>query len=462
MNRLIEKSGQTLGVLMILFLASCNGGVGTNVAGIDRGGIHGGVSIGVVTGFGSIYVNNSHYLTDQASVFIDGSAASVSDLELGQVVTVQAELDGSVATATRIDFESNLIGPVANIDLAGGRFDVLQQPVMVSADTFFDTGIVPTGLGGLHNGDAVRVSGLIDASGTILATRIDRATSTPPYALIGTVRNLDTAAMSFSIGSLVVDYSGAGTISGFPAGEPRNGDLVRVSGNLGGSGQLLAAALELRMGNIGLVAGEHLELEGFVTRFVDAGDFDVAGVTVTTDASTEFEGGSASALALNQRVEVEGDVGTDGVLLADKVELEQEGELRIEATVDSVDALAGNLVMLGIPVQVSGLTGLESINTGDCVKIHGHESSSTPGTVIATRLEREDACGTAVLRGQVESLANPQFTILGVTVDSDASTNFEGGSAAFFVPQTVGRLVEARGNASGSAMLASEVEFKDD
>ncbi|HHQ13647.1 MAG TPA: hypothetical protein ENK16_01335 [Chromatiales bacterium] len=448
---------------MILLLASCNGGIGTNVAGIDRGGVHGGVSIGVVTGFGSIYVNNSHYLTDQASVFIDGSAASVSDLELGQVVVVQAELTGSVATATRIDFESNLIGPVANIDLAGGRFDVLQQPVMVSADTFFGAGIVPAGLDGLNNGDAVRVSGLVDINGTVLATRIDRVSGAPSYELLGTVQNIDTGVMTFSIGTLVVDYSGAASVSGFPGGEPRNGDRVRVTGNsLGGAGELQADELEFRPGSVSVAEGEHLELEGFITRFVDATDFDVDGVPVTTDTGTQFEGGSASALALNQRVEVEGDVGAGGVLLADKVELEQEGELRIEATVDSVDAAAGRLVMLGIPVQADGLTGLESINAGDCVKVHGHESTSAPGTVIATRLEREDACGTVALRGQVGSLADPQFTILGVTIDTDASTNFESGAAAFFVPQTVGRLVEARGSATGSGLLASEVEFKGD
>jgi hypothetical protein len=78
-------------VLGAAALGAC-GGSGTQTAGIDRGGVATPVSVvGPITGFGSIVVNGVHYAVDKASVVVDGDPGGVSDLELGQIVTVVGE-----------------------------------------------------------------------------------------------------------------------------------------------------------------------------------------------------------------------------------------------------------------------------------------------------------------------------------------------------------------------------------
>ena len=162
------------------------------------------------------------------------------------------------------------------------------------------------------------------------------------------------------------------------------------------------------------------------------------------------------------RVEVEGRVGANGVVLAEEIEIEDEdSQLQIEATVDAVDIPGGTLTVLGVTVQAAGLTDLSRFAPGDCAKVRGFESTQVPGEVVATRLEREDDCGTSLLLGFVEAAADPTLTIIGVTVLTDGSTDFDGGSSADFFAAAPGRLVEAKGDQIGPDLLAQQLEFKD-
>lgn len=79
----------------------------------------------------------------------------------------------------------------------------------------------------------------------------------------------------------------------FPSSGPKDGDLVEASGTtVGSSGALQATRLELRTGkDLRADMNGQMEVEGLITRFVSATDFDVAGRAVTTSSSTTFEGG---------------------------------------------------------------------------------------------------------------------------------------------------------------------------
>ena len=59
------------------------------IDGIDRGG----AAIGPIDGFGSVIVNGVRFDTDNAVIVVDGAAASLSDLEVGQVVVVVGTFD---------------------------------------------------------------------------------------------------------------------------------------------------------------------------------------------------------------------------------------------------------------------------------------------------------------------------------------------------------------------------------
>jgi hypothetical protein len=305
-------------------LAAC-GGSGTQTAGIDRGGVTTPVSVvGPITGFGSIVVNGVHYNVDNASVVVDGNPATASDLALGQLVTVVGERDasGSTGTANQVLFQTNVRGPIATLNTAASEITVLGQTVIAGSSTVFDLAGVPDSFGSLRVGDLVAVSGFVSAQGAIEATRIQSVTAGSGLLAFGVVSNLDTALLHFNLGTLVVDYSQASLIEGFASGGPSNGDHVLVRGmSTAPSGALLASEVR-RAEDQEPAAGHEAEVEGLITRFASATDFDVSGRPVTTTSSTTFQGGAPGGLALNVKVEVEGTVNASGVIVATRVEID--------------------------------------------------------------------------------------------------------------------------------------------
>jgi hypothetical protein len=61
-------------------------------------------------------------------------------------------------------------------------------------------------------GNYLEVHGLPTGDGVITAGYIERKTTlpTPPFAVKGQVRSHDTVARTFTVGTLTVNYSGAG------------------------------------------------------------------------------------------------------------------------------------------------------------------------------------------------------------------------------------------------------------
>ena len=82
-------------------------------------------------------------------------------------------------------------------------------------------------------------------------------------------------------------------------------------------------------------------------------------------------------------------------------------------------------------------------------------------------LVRDEDRGDVALRGFVESVANPNFVILGVTIATNAGTSFTDNDGVTdldpgdFFGQATGRLVEASGTLNGAIINADEVEFED-
>jgi len=299
-------------------------------AGIDRGGIASPVATqGPITGFGSIIVNGVHYEITNAQISVNGGPTTEADLAIGQLVTVIGEIadDGSSGVADTVEFEANVIGPVDSLDVPGGTLVVLGQSVITDENTVLDIGpgAEPlAALAGLQGN--IEVSGFVGAGGAIVATRI-ALSADDAYRVLGRVANLDAALAQFDINGLMLDYSSAVLIDGFPTGAPKNGDeVVAIGTALGTGGELRVEQLELRE-RPGTSSGQRAEIEGLITRFVSATDFDVAGRAATTTAATRYEGGSEASLALNVKVEIEGRTDDAGVLVATKVEVKDGGRV---------------------------------------------------------------------------------------------------------------------------------------
>lgn len=478
LQRLSSLAG--LGGLVAALVVACGGGGGV-LAGIDRLG----ASSGTITGFGSVIVNGVEYETGSGTTFlVDGLPASESDLQVGQVVTVNwiSSDNGITFRAEDVSYKGTVRGPIASINNAAGSFLVLGQSVLVDSGTSFDSGIVPKDLSGLAIADTVEVSGLIDANGAIRASRVERKSGIVVLKVRGTVSA--RTATTFAINSQVVNYAGA-MLDGFPGGQIANGDFVEVKGSsVNGSNQLVATEVELEdEGLPGGLEGDEAEIEGFVTAFVSSSSFSVSGVPVATRAGTVVTGGS---VAPNVKVEVEGVFNASGVLIADEIEVKTGSSgsavnARLTSVVDSVNASANQLVVLGVTVSVNASTRLEdqsnagvrpfslaNLSAGDFVEVRGVAQPN--GSVLATSLERVDTEDSGQIRGPVSAINNPDLTIFGRTVVTTGA-DFEDAagntitSGTFFSLVTVGTEVKAEflmiDLAGGSAPIpAREVELE--
>lgn len=447
------------------------------------GGISGnGVAVGPVSTFGSVVVNGVTYNTDSAAFTINDQSGTQADLAVGDVVTVIGSIDsnGTTGTADTVLYDDLVKGPVDSIDLVGNSLVVLGQNVFVSPDTSFDDGFTPASLEGVSVGQIVEVSGQFNASGDIVATRIEPKPAGTQFEVHGTVSSLDSTNMRFNLRNLVVDYSSA-TLDNFNGGQISDGDFVEAKGtSVGAGGELIASSVELESLAPDTAADDHVEVEGFINRFASSTDFDVAGFTVTTNANTTFVGGVAADLGIDIKVEVEGTIDANGVLVADKVDIRRAKSVRAIALVDSVESANGSIILLGITVTTDELTrfedksaadidplGIGDINAGDYVEVRGDEFPAGSGQILAAIFDRDDVDPDSILQGFVESSTNPNFTILGVTVETNGSTIFRDendvviSSTDFFTRLATNDLVKAKGSeVSDTTIVATDVEFE--
>jgi hypothetical protein len=472
---------RALPVIALATLAvACGGGYGGGSSYTTGTAAPAGVSVGAITGFGSVHVNGRKFETTSTSISIDDSAGTQAELHVGDVIEVRGHHDSASGkdVADQIQMHSNVQGPLQSIDAATLTLVVMGQTVVVSAATSFDDAISPASVAGLATGDILRVSGMPAADGSIQATRIERKPTGSALRVVGTASGVDATAKSLHVNALLVDFGNA-ELSGFAAGGPKDGDLVKASGtSLDATGALMATKLELRTGKElrGDANGES-EVEGLVTRFASATDFDVAGRPVTTTSTTTFSGGAVGDLAANLRVEAEGSTDANGVLVATRVKIEREADTRLLAQADAVDATAGTVTMLGVTVSVTATTrfedhgpthvntfGLADVHTGDWLEVRGTVRPPPPpagsNAVVAERLERTRAADSVVLAGVVKSATQPLFTMLAVPVDTVPATVFVDArrnaiDAATFFTNLVGQPVLATGSWNGTSITAS-------
>ena len=280
------------------------------------------VSAGPITGFGSVILNGIEFETTQAEIRVEDQSAREDELRIGMRVTVEGVRDNNgVARATRVVFRKNVEGLIDSIDVVNNTLVVLGQTVLVDGLTVIEDRAQSSSvaLSALAVGQFVEVSGLIDANGTILATRIERKTGfvagVTEVEVRGTLSGLNTNARTFVLGALTVNVSTATVV-----GSLSNGVFVQVRGTQTAPGSIMTATrVTVEDPTVGGAAGSKIEIEGFVTAFTSATDFHVNGQAVTTTAQTVFEHGTSADLGLNVRLEIEGHVDTTGTLVAEKL-----------------------------------------------------------------------------------------------------------------------------------------------
>ncbi len=394
-------------------LVACGGGGGSS-AGVGTGGT-GAFAVGSVSGFGSVIVNGVHFDDRSADVFDDDGNRSSSDaLGLGMVVEIRGSVDddGLAGTAQSISYYSELKGPVTAVDAGAGTITVFGEVVSVTATTVFED---VAGLAGIAVGNVVEVYGLPGASGTLVATRIEREAPTVgaydgEFRVRGPLTDLSGIApdQRFTVASVTVTTDGSTDVD--------DGTLVegayvsvRLATTEALDGSYMATRIRVKTRSYDDDVNE-AEVEGLVSDFTapDA-PFKVNGYPVQLGTSVVYEDGLAGDLADGVRVEVEGSV-VDGVLIARKVEFEHEDddggddgsdapfEFKGVATCSTTpcSSPAGTFEVRGVTVHYDALTRLEDGVTlanlqGNNVEVKAVSEIDGSGTIFrATRIEPND------------------------------------------------------------------------
>jgi len=70
------------------------------------------VKQGVITGFGSVYLDGKRYLTDNANIIINGiEGQAIDQLKVGMTINLISENGDDTPNAQRIEYDSGVEGP---------------------------------------------------------------------------------------------------------------------------------------------------------------------------------------------------------------------------------------------------------------------------------------------------------------------------------------------------------------
>jgi Domain of unknown function (DUF5666) len=482
---LIRNLAKSTMLIVAALITACGGGSGGSTSSTPSAATSV-VTIGTITGFGSVFVNGVRFDVSAAQITVNGQPGTQADLRVGQVVKVKGKSTAATAqgTAQSIEFDHNLEGPIEN-DPAAGSFMLLGQTVMTDGSTSFDPRIPGAAFAGLKKGDVVEVSGFAQADGSILATRIELESGSHKLEVRGVITVADDMAKTFNIGDLVVDYSQA-TLQGFTAAAPAVNDVVKVKGSgIDPQGRLTATQVELKTNTDMHGDGQHVEIEGLITVVASDTTFTVNGqdVLITPDTKIEVQGGaSGTKLAKDMRVEVEGQINAAGVLEAKKIEVEVGSEAALLGMVDSVDTTdpkAPKVVVQGITVTLTDRTRLEDRTTlrierfsladlgkGDTVVVRGAEVvTNGVSSLVASRLERVPASDVVLLGGLASALAPTEhtFKVLGQAIVTDMSTVFSAEesplTAEEFFMKADGKTVRVKATVAAGVFTATQVKL---
>jgi hypothetical protein len=483
----------TLSIVVAAGCGSGGGGGGGGGGGFSAGGIGGTgvVATGTITGFGSVFVNGVEFETTGSSFDIDDdSAATEGDLALGMVVTIVGTInnDGVTGTANSIQYDDEVEGPVSNdplenSDMTTKTFNVFDFTVVVNKNTTVFAG---TSYEGLSRNDIVEVSGFYNENGSLVATRLEKqgtlSLGVSEVELKGTIIGFN-GSDTFTVDGITVNFDGATDLSDMPGGVIEDGQFVEVKGTLVTTTAINATRIELEDEGIEDSA-DTVSLEGFVSDFVNTGNFRVSGQRVNAAAAVFSPAGLADSITSGDKVEVEGPVEA-GVLQATRVE-QRGGDVRISAVVFSRETGAGTVsltVVIGqavLTVNTDSRTqledslfevepfGLADINTGDFLEIEGYIDGG--GNIVASQIQRDEP-DRIELRGPVDvpptagDNLSGSVSILGITIQTDEFTDFENeleddiSGDLFFDRVSDDDLVEYRDEQADG--IAEEVEFQD-
>jgi hypothetical protein len=441
------------------------------------------INIGPITGFNQVFVNGIlvngiEYDLSQAEIVVNGQAATAADLKLGMIVQVQGTItdeDNKTGTANRIEANENVVGPLQSIDEVNSKLTVLGQTVIINPFTILD-GFAD--ISELKSNNILAVSGLTNEMGHILATRIALVLSSNSFQVRGRA-SLDAVEQTATMGHLTIDCSQT------PFAETTTDEmhLLDAKGKLFGN-RLIAEQCQLvepiEWNNFAAI-----RLEGVITRFNTATDFDVDQLPVTVSPTTQFQLGTVTDLTLGSRLKVTGSRDENGILVAEEIQFfNLTHYMSIKAPIETIDTDSKQINLLGIPSQLNNDTvfidkadestpfNWQALRVGDWVQVHGFIDLNTHLPVIE-QLQRQV---THFGENNVELMGHPNtievstrtLNFFGIMIMADGSTRYRDNRTAtstisltasefFSRIRTIKPLIAVEGQWFSNVMIAQQM-----
>lgn len=363
----------TLAGSLLLGLTACGGGESTTTAAAtstttatETAAAATQVSQGVVSGFGSVYVNGVK-LDDSSAHSLaytsDGSTAAQA-LRLGQQVRVEHDTSGK---ASRVLVDAAVTGSVSSINTTAGTLVVAAQTVKIITDS--TVAPVTVFAGGYTSLADVLAADVVDVHGTpvynsttakyeIQATRIEKRTAVAEVRVSGKLSALNATTKTFSLNGLSVAY-GTATLRPASAVLVNDQNVIVWSKTYTSGTSLTASGVRVINTTSDLPAATAARLSGVVSNATSTG-FEVAGVKVTTQTTTTMAPTGATVVN-SSYVGVTGVVQADGSVLASAIQVRQSDTTDDLARIRLSGPITGytsstSFVVRGVPVDATAIT----------------------------------------------------------------------------------------------------------
>jgi hypothetical protein len=475
-----------LGALAASILAACGGGGGTGGTGTTTpppGAGGSTISTGVMTK-GSTIVNGVRFEDTTANISIDDTPKTNAALQNGMVVKVAGNVndDGINGRADRVKALVETRGRVTGVFPTENpqRLVLLNQTVLVDDQSVHSN---PGGFGAIAVGTQIEIHGLRDTTGRVRATRIEDNPAQMGDNTVDEIRGVVTGGAAgnnpptFTLGGQSVNAAAAAVV---PLGASyQNGSVVEVycvqPCLAGGVFQATRLKVEDAQDDAFRPAsGQRMEAEGLISGFTaHPGNFSVGNTAVTTTSSTHFEGGIATDLANNIKVEAEGSWnGTR--LVASKIEFKR-SVVRLQGNISAVGPNPNQFTMnvAGHPVNIETdsqtSVSVTIVAGATCVEVRGQRKApASPVVVTAGQIDANCSGGGGggfrpVMQAAVEAETSTSVTLLGFSIDvsnpSDSPkwVDMNGGAIASLAA-FLGAVTPATTNAAGVSVPGTLVK----
>lgn len=273
-------------------------------------GIGGTGIVGIITGFGSVWVNGVEVQYDaKTQVAENAAAASSNDLAIGDVVVIEANGNDNALQARKISVVNAVEGQVSAVDNATGKVTVLGQTVAITPKTIKNDKLNTQSTMQLQPNDQVKVSGLRLANGEIVASRIERTAPIEEPSVVGPITAINGGTITvygLQIMAAATDKLSVGQEI-TATGQVKDGKLIARTITPSATTQLYGHT-------------EHINMQGYVGARTADGLVKVGSVEiVAADSPAKLD-----VLTPGELVQISGHFANDHRVVVDRIEFSRD------------------------------------------------------------------------------------------------------------------------------------------